>query len=114
IGGYQLYNNVFNNPSKTLAAYCDGFETGNAQEMYDQLDSSAQQKTSVSQLQQALGVLKAAGATNNCTYSNVQQNGSTATATMTFALGIAGNQSGPVHLIKENGAWKLENAANVK
>lgn len=110
-GGYYVYNNVLNSPSKTLAAYCDGLKTSNATELYNQLDAADQQQTSVSKIQQSLTLLSALGGIKDCTYTNVQQNGSTATATVTITYGgPIGSKSEPINLIKENGAWKLQSS----
>jgi len=107
VGGYYIYNKVINTPAKTLAAYCDGLKTGNAQELYNTEAAAEQQKDSVSQIQKALAVFALVGGVKDCTYTNIQENGSTATATMTITFGEGQPTSGTVHLISENGSWKL-------
>jgi predicted component of type VI protein secretion system len=107
-GGAFLYIQSRPTPQKTLAAYCDGWKTNNAQEIYDQADSAQQQKTSVSKLQQAMGLLNVLGGVKDCTVTNVQQNGSTATGTITLTFGDGKSEMLTDTLIQENGAWKID------
>lgn len=101
-------------PQKTLNAYCDGLMKGNAQEIHDQLDSAQQAKpdNSVSNIQKGLTALKdpLIGGIKNCTVSNVQVNGSTATGVVTITLGVGKPTSETDTLIKENGTWKLDSS----
>ena len=100
-------------PTKTLTAYCNAIKNNDAQGAFNQLSSSAQSKTSVAQFTQALQQLSSpqVGGIKSCTVSNVQQNGSTATAQVQL---VVGNKAVPpispsrVTLIKENGIWKVD------
>ena len=112
-GGASAYFLTRSTPQKALAAYCDGLKTNNAQEIYDNISSQDQARTSVSKIQtglQALALLT--GGITGCTVNSVQENGSTATAsvTLTPAHGPAGNTT--IHLTDENGQWKIESNAN--
>ncbi len=107
-GGTFYYFQVRSTPQKTLAAYCDGLKTSNAQEIYNQFDSAQQQKRSVNELQQELGVLHILDGIKDCRVSNVQENGSTATGVVTLTFGDGKTFSAIETLIQENGAWKMD------
>jgi len=98
-------------PQKTLTAYCDGWKTGNAQEIYDQLASTQQAKpdNSVNTIKKGLDLLNnpLIGGVKNCTVSNVQEHGSTATGVVTITFGIGKSSSETDTLIQENGTWKI-------
>ena len=105
---------VINPPQKTLAAYCDALKTGNAQEMYDTLDSSSQKQTSVQKIQKGLSAIALLGGVKDCTYSNVQVNGTNATATITITFGSTPAQNAPAKLVLENNSWKfVDNSENL-
>ncbi|MBO0796603.1 MAG: hypothetical protein J2P36_37435 [Ktedonobacteraceae bacterium] len=90
-------------PEKTLNAFCDAWKTGNQQEMSDQLTSSAQKQVQVFQV-----ILKAPP--KECTVSNVQTDGSSATGTVTVtsdALGRPLSRPVAVNLDQEQGTWKI-------
>lgn len=90
-------------PEKTLNACCDAWKTGNQQEMKDQLTGTAQQQFKIFQI-----VLKAPP--KSCTVSNVQENGSTATGTITDtseAFGRVLSESFTVNLVQDQGTWKI-------
>jgi len=109
-GTFAYLQFVRSTPQKTLASYCDGWKTGNAHEIYDQLDTAQQAKSSVSDAQKAIDALKnpLIGGVKDCTVSNVQQTGSGATGDITLTFGDG--KSGVLHdtLIQENGNWKLD------
>ncbi len=106
VGGifaYNSYQQAQPTPQKTLDAFCDGWKTGNQQEMAEQLDPSAQK-----QLQVFAALLKAPP--QQCAGSNVQVNGSTATATIASTHNVAGrivSETTKVNLDLEQGAWKI-------
>lgn len=107
-GGAYYYFQLRPTPQKTLSAYCDGWKTSNAQELYSQLDAKQQSKTSLSQVQQALGLLGILGGVKNCQVDNVQQSGSTATGVITLTFGDGKTETVTDTLIQENGAWKID------
>lgn len=107
IGGYFILRST---PEKTLQAYCNALLNSDAQGLDDQL--STREQTNVANI--AAGLKRAndpsIGGIKTCTYSNVQQNGSNATATITFTVG---NTTLPVYtdnvvMIDENGSWKID------
>ncbi len=113
VGGGSLYFFVLRStPDKTLQAYCTALQNGDAQGAFNQLSASAQSKTSVATLNQGLQAIKnpAIGGIKSCTFNNVQQNGSTATANVMLTLGNPAIPIKPtlVTLVDENGTWKLD------
>lgn len=113
VGGTSAYFLTRSTPQKTLANYCDALKTGNAQELYNNLDTAQQSKTSVRQMQQAMNVLKAAGGVKECVVGSVQENGSSATGSVTFTLSNGQSGTQTVSLIQENGTWKLDTGSSV-
>jgi len=109
-GGFLAYTQVRSTPQKTLAAYCDGWKTGNAQEIYNQLDTSQQARVSVSEVQRVLDSIKQTGGVTECTVSGVQQTGSSATGIVTLSAGSGRSASETDTLIEENGTWKIDNS----
>lgn len=109
-GGAYYYFQIRSTPQKTLAAYCDGWKTNNAQEIYNQLDTAQQAKTTVSAIQKAMGLVSVVGGVKDCTVGSVQENGSTATAIVTITLGDGKTASETDSLIQENGTWKLDSS----
>jgi hypothetical protein len=113
VGGGSLYFFVIRStPEKTLQAYCNAVQNSNAQETFNQLSANAQSKTSVANFDKAFQVIKAApiNGIKSCTYNNVQQNGSSATATVVLTFGNSAAPASPsqVTLVDENGTWKLD------
>jgi hypothetical protein len=102
-------------PNSTLQTFCDGYKNMNAQEVYDTLSSSLQATSKESDLETAFGLFKDLGAKiDDCTASNIQVNGSTATATINLTITVsllgqtqAQTQHDPVSLVLENGTWKI-------
>jgi hypothetical protein len=107
-GGVLAYMQLRSTPQKTLTAYCDGWKTGNAQEIYNQLDAAERAKGTVADIQSVLNTLKQAGGVTDCTVSNVQQTGSTATGVVTLSAGNGRSASETDTLIQENGTWKID------
>lgn len=110
IGGFIYLNR--STPEKTLQAYCTALQNSDAQGAFNQLSTSAQSKTSVAQFNQGFQQINSSqvGGIKSCTYSNVQTNGSNATANVQL---VVGNTTVPplnskVTLINENGTWKLD------
>lgn len=112
-GGAGAYLLTRSTPQKTLAAYCDGLKTNNAQEIYNSLSARDQTQTSVSKIQTGLqGLTLLTGGITGCDVSNVQESGSTATATITLTPARGQAQTTTAHLVNENGQWKVEANAN--
>lgn len=109
-GGALAYSLTRSTPQKTLAAYCDGWKTSNAQEIYNQIDSAGQSRTTLADVQTLIDAVNKVGGVKTCTVSNVQQNGSTATATVTLTTGNGNTGSETDTLIQENGTWKLDSS----
>jgi len=114
IGGYLYLNR--STPEKTLTAYCTALQNSDAQGVFNQLSAHAQTQTSVQRISQGFQILDAPqiGGVKGCTFSNVQQSGSTATATLVLTAG-ANNASNPPltttdKLVNENGTWKIDQA----
>ena len=112
VGGGSLYFFVIRStPEKTLQAYCTALQNSDAQGAFNQLSASAQSKTSVAELNKGFQAIKnpLIGGIKSCTFSNVQQSGSTATADVTLTVGNSAIpiKPTPVTLVNENGTWKL-------
>jgi hypothetical protein len=112
VGGGSLYFFVLRStPEKTLQAYCTALQNSDAQGAFNQLSASAQSKTSVAQFNSGFQAIKnpLIGGIKSCTFNNVQQNGSTATANVTLTVGnpAVPAKPTPVTLVDENGTWKL-------
>ena len=107
IGGgafaYNSFQQAQPTPQKTLDAFCDAWKTGNQQEMVDQFSPSAQK-----QLPLFANLLKAPP--QQCAGSNIQVNGSTASATITSTHSLYGRvipESSTVNLDLEQDTWKI-------
>lgn len=118
VGGGSLYFFVLRStPEKTLSAVCNAYTSGDAQGLFNQLSARAQSQTSVAKISQGFQQANQSpvNGIKTCTFNNVQQNGSTATADLTFTFGNAQLNSliKPVkfQLVNENGTWKLDSAA---
>jgi hypothetical protein len=109
-----------NTPTQVLQQFCDGFKTYDAQKIYNTFSAAQQAKTSVADIQQSLDQLKDLSSfakITACTVSDVHQNGSTASGTVTITetislLGTSTSMPIPMSLtlILENNAWKIDNA----
>jgi hypothetical protein len=110
-GGFLAYAQLRSTPQKTLTAYCDGWKTSNAQEIYNQLDASQQTRVSVSEVQRVLDSIRQTGGVSDCTVSGVQENGSTATGIVTLSAGSGRSASETDTLIRQNdGTWKIDSS----
>lgn len=111
-GGTAVYLQARPTPQKTLQAYCDALKANDAQALYNTLSSSAQAQTSVSQLRQGLNLIEfLVGGIKECVVNadSIQQNGSTATGTVTITTDRGRTSTSTIHLIEENGQWKIQN-----
>lgn len=108
----MLYNANRSTPTKTLQTFCTNFKNSDAQGVYNLLSSHAQAQTNVGVLNALVSLVQSSGGVHDCTVSNVQENGSTATGHLTITLTNAqSNQSVLEHLINEKGTWKMEDIA---
>ncbi len=114
VGAYVFL--IRSTPEKTLTAVCAAYTSGDAQGFYNQLSAHAQSQTSVAQISQQFQIAKSppVNGIKSCTFNNVQQSGSNATADMTFTFGNAALNPlvKPVKfkLVNENGTWKLDSS----
>lgn len=115
VGGGSVYYFVLRStPEKTLQAYCDALKNSDAQGAYNLLSTNAQSKTNLTDFTKAFQLLKSPliGGIKTCTFTNVQQNGSNATADVTVTTG---NPAIPIKpnkafLVNENGTWKIDSS----
>jgi FHA domain-containing protein len=97
-------------PTKTLQAFCTTFKNGDAQGFYDLLSRPVQAQTSLDNLKAYFGLIQSAGGIRDCTVSNVQESGSTATGNVTITRNDGRiSEPLPVRLVNEGGTWKLGN-----
>ncbi len=95
-------------PTKTLTSYCSDVKSGDFHSAYSLTSNSFQGQVTESQYtsleQQSIAPL---GGVSGCVVSNVNQNGSAATGTITYTFNDG--KSGPVNytLVNENGGWKI-------
>jgi len=95
-------------PTKTLTSYCNAVKSGDFHTAYGLTSSSFQSQVTEAQYtsieQQSIAPLRGV---SSCVASNVNQNGSAATGTITYTFGDG--KSGPLNytLVNENGSWKI-------
>lgn len=110
VGGFLYVNR--STPEKTLQAYCTALQNGDAQGAYNLLSANAQSKTSLADITKAIQLIKSplVGGIKSCTFTNVQENGSNATADVTVAVGNPAVPTKPskAFLVNENGTWKID------
>ncbi len=110
-GGAFYYFQLRSTPEKTLQAYCDAITTDNARELYDTYSRSAQVRTSVNGLQQVLQILTLlTGGVKACSVDSgsIQENDSTASGAVIFTSSSDRSARMVLHLIEEDGRWKIE------
>lgn len=113
-GGTFAYIQTRPTPQKTLQAYCDALKTNDAQGLYNTLSTSAQNQTSVAQIRQGLNLIEfLIGGVKDCVVNadSIQQNGSTATGTVTITTDRGRSSTATIQLVEENGQWRIENNA---
>ncbi len=104
VGAVVYVNNATSTPEKTISNYLEAVKRRDGKTAYEQLSSRLQSQSNEQQF--ISGVNLVGGFIGSYTISNVQENGSTATATVSVtALIVTINYS--VMLVKENGVWKL-------
>lgn len=116
-GGGAAYYIIHNqgSPTATLQTFCDGYQKQDAQEIYNTYTTGekASPGHSIANLQSDFDLLAKTGVkVSSCTVSNVQQNGSTATGTITINFTVASvsrSVSENINLLQENNQWKINN-----
>ena len=113
IGGYIYFS--ASTPQKTLSAVCTALINNDPQGFFNQLSTHAQSQTSEANIAQHFQQFQSSqvGGVKTCNFSNVQQNGSGATARVTLTFGNASVQPQSLNftLVDENGAWKVVSTA---
>ena len=102
-----------NSPTATLQRFCDGLTHLNAEEVYNTLSTQYQQTVTLTILQRSFDDARnTGGAIESCVVDSVQQDGATASATITVVS--KDNRDTPsqsstssVELTQENGQWKI-------
>jgi hypothetical protein len=109
------YFQVRSSPQKTLQAYCAAFENNDAQGLYNTFSASSQAQTSVSKIQTTLRLfdLVTDGGIRTCTVDDTQETGSTAIGTITLVANTNHSGDTTLHLIDENGTWKINDKSSL-
>ena len=93
-------------PEKTLTTFCDDLKKGDYHDAYQQLTASAQSSKSESDFTKSI---EQVGGIKDCTYSNVNETGSTATAVVVLTVNLS--SIAPItydsQLADEDGTWKI-------
>jgi serine/threonine protein kinase len=114
IGGYYYINQ--STPEKTLSAVCATLTNNDPQGFFNQLSKHAQSQTNEVAVAQQFQQFQSSqvGGVKTCTFSNVQQSGSNATARVILTFGNASVQPSAFNftLVNENGTWKVDSTAS--
>jgi hypothetical protein len=100
---------AYSTSTQTLQAYCDAIKAHDAHAAYQLYSSSAQQGTSEDQFK--ANVEPVLYHITDCTVSNVNENGSTATGTITYTADTGQTGGVDYTLYNENGSWKITSEA---
>jgi hypothetical protein len=112
VGGYLYLNR--STPQKTLQTFCDALKASPADYATAYNQYSTNQKNRVSEQKFATDLQQAfsnpvLGGLKDCTVSNVQQNSSTATGTVTFTFNrVTQSLVFNFNLIQESDGWKID------
>jgi predicted component of type VI protein secretion system len=96
-------------PQKTLTTFCSDLKSGNDQDAYQQLSSSAQQQTSEATFAASLAKIRTtAGGLKDCVPNNITSTNSSGTGTMILSFNAA-VQTVPLNatLVDESSTWKI-------
>ncbi len=113
-GSIYYYLQIRSTPEKTLQAYCNAVKDDDGQALYDTYSRASQTQTDVAHLQQGLRLIDfLSGGVQDCSVdrNSLQENDPQATGRVTFILNNGRANSTMLHLINENGQWKIENNA---
>jgi len=97
-------------PTKTLQAFCTALKNGDAQGEYDLYSTPIKSKVTLDQVKQQNQQIQSLGGFSDCTVSNVQETGSTATGDITLTARVNGKTAPPIklNLVNESGTWKID------
>ena len=113
IGGYIYLNS--STPEKTLSAVCTALINNDPQGFFNLESKHEQSQLSEASVAQQFQQLNSSsvGGVKTCNFSNVQQSGSSATATVTITAGNTSFKPNPgkFTLVDENGTWKVDSTA---
>lgn len=110
-GGLFAYLQARSTPLKTLQAYCTALKSNDAQALYNTYSSDSQARVSLDTLKADLRVVTLfVGGVKDCVVqeNSIQENGSQATGMVTLTLGRGGSGNATMHLVYENGQWKIQ------
>jgi hypothetical protein len=115
-GGSYVYFSNRSTPQKTLQEYCASITGDNAQAFYDTLSNEQQAKTTVSDLQQQLRLLHfLTNGFKTCTVdmASIQQDATTASASLTLVPSHGTAIHSTMHLVQEQGTWRIAQSASL-
>jgi hypothetical protein len=114
IGAYYYINQ--STPEKTLSAVCTAVTNNDPQGFFNLLSSHTQSQTTEANIAQQFQQFQSSqvGGIKSCTFSNVQQSGSNATAVVTLTPGNISVKPAQFKytLVNENGTWKVDSTAS--
>lgn len=90
-------------PSKTMSAFCNGLVNHDYQAAYDTLSANQKSKGTEATFAEEIS----ASGLNGCSYSNVTQSGSTATADTVLSYAGGRTKTFKATLVNESGGWKI-------
>lgn len=103
VGAFAFMNR--STPNDTLTAYCSALKAGDYQTAYNQLSSGA--KSGISEARFAQFWRQQVGAIKAWTVNSVQEQGSSATAAVSFTLSNGRTAPATIILIDESDGWKV-------
>jgi hypothetical protein len=113
-GSLYYYLLTRSTPEKTLHTYCNAIKNEDGHTLYNTYSKDAQTQTDEAHLQQGMRLIEfLSGGIEDCSIdsNSIHENDPQATARVTFTL-YNGRLTGTIlHLINENGQWKIENNA---
>lgn len=97
-------------PAITLETFCHALKSGDYQTAYDQFSSDIKRQVSEGQFEtvQRQNDDKVGGI-SQCTVSNVNESGASASGTVSLVFGNGQSGSANFTLVNENGGWKISN-----
>jgi hypothetical protein len=113
-GSLYYYLQIRSTPGKTLQNYCNAIKSDDGQALYNTYSSEAQAQTDAAHLQQGLRLVEfLSGGIEDCLVdkSSLEENDPQASGRITFILDSGRMNSTVLHLIDENGQWKVESNA---
>lgn len=114
IGSLYYYFLVRSTPERTLQTYCSAVKSQDGHTLYTLYSKGAQTLTDEAHLQQGLRLIEfISGGIEDCSIDNnsIHENDPQATARVTFTLYNGRITGALIHLINENGQWRIETNA---